>query len=400
MATLIYAVSGEGRGHATRARAVIDELRSEHEVQVYTYGQGAELLRLIYRGTDVEVRELSGLHFCYSQGGSLDYLRTGAAALPFLRALPERLLTYIVTFTCNARCVMCDSWRKPSDDLSLAENERIFSQLPELDAVRLSGGEPFVRKDLPQIVELVRKQLSPLVLHITSNGFLTDRIVQLCETRDRSLPLQLLISIDGVGDKHDRVRGIAHAYDRALATVRELAPRQRELRVKLAVNQTIVDRESIEHYHMLKSVVAELGVKNHLIIAYAESATYSIRERHTVQPRFPGELQTFGEFTPSELQALLTAAEDDLADYPLPERLAKQYYIDGARSRLLERKRARTPRCVALSSHMRLLPDGSVPTCQFNTTPAGNLREQSFAEVWQSALAETQRKWVRACPGC
>ena len=130
-----------------------------------------------------------------------------------------RLLTYIVTFTCNARCVMCDSWRKPNEDLSLAELDRIFAQLPQLDAVRLSGGEPFVRKDLPEIVELVRGRLSPLLLHITSNGFLSDRIVQLCETRDRSLPLQLLISIDGVGDKHDRVRGIAHAYDRAICLI-------------------------------------------------------------------------------------------------------------------------------------------------------------------------------------
>lgn len=311
-----------------------------------------------------------------------------------------RLLTYIVTFTCNARCVMCDSWRKPSQDLSLAEIDRIFAQLPQLDAVRLSGGEPFVRKDLPEIVELVRRRLSPLLLHITSNGFLTERIVQLCEARDRSLPLQLLISIDGVGDKHDRVRGIAHAYDRALATVRALAPRQRELRLKLAVNQTIVDRESIEHYHALKAVLEPLGVKNQLIIAYKESATYDIRARHCAQPRFPGELQTFGEFTPHELEALLTAAERDLADYPLPERLAKQFYLDGARQRLLEHKASPNPACVALSSHMRLLPDGTVPTCQFNTTPAGNLREQSFEALWQSSPARTQRDWVHACPGC
>jgi len=224
--------------------------------------------------------------------------------------------------------------------------------------------------------------------------------VQLCESRDRSLPLQLLISIDGVGDKHDRVRGIAHAYDRALATVQALAPRRRELRLQLAVNQTIVDRESIEHYHALKAVLAPLGVKNQLVIAYAESATYSVRTQHCVQPRFPGELQTFGDFTPGELEQLLTAAERDLADYALPERLAKQYYLDGARRRLLEHTASPNPACVALSSHMRLLPDGSVPTCQFNTTPAGNLREQSFEQVWQSAQAETQRNWVRACPGC
>ena len=91
MSRLIYALSGEGRGHATRARTVIDELRSEHAITVYTYGQGAELLGPIYRGTDVEVRELPGLRFSYSQDGSLDYMRTGMSTLPFLRALPEHV---------------------------------------------------------------------------------------------------------------------------------------------------------------------------------------------------------------------------------------------------------------------------------------------------------------------
>ena len=44
-----------------------------------------------------------------------------------------RFLTYIVTFTCNARCIMCDSWKKPSpDDLELGEIERIFDELPPM----------------------------------------------------------------------------------------------------------------------------------------------------------------------------------------------------------------------------------------------------------------------------
>ncbi|MET0390666.1 MAG: radical SAM protein [Polyangiales bacterium] len=311
-----------------------------------------------------------------------------------------RLLTYIVTFTCNARCVMCDSWRKPSNDLSLDEIGRIFSQLPQLDAVRLSGGEPFIRKDLPQIVELVRTELQPFVLHITSNGFLTDRIVAFCEERDRSQPLQLLISIDGVGAKHDQVRGIGHAFERAIETVRALAPRQRELRLKLAVNQTIVDPEGIAHYRELRELLAPLGVRNHLIIAYDDSATYNLAAERCIGPRYPGELRTFGSFTAAELQALLDEAERDLVRYAWPERIAKRYYLDGARQRLLAREPSPNPICIALSSHMRMLPDGSVPTCQFNTVPAGNLRETPFAELWAGEQAKRQRAWVKACPGC
>ena len=88
-----------------------------------------------------------------------------------------RMLTYTVTFRCNARCIMCDSWKMSGEgDLSLEEIQRLLQQLPTMDVVRLTGGEPFVRTDLPEIVALVQKHIQPLWLHITSNGFLTDRI--------------------------------------------------------------------------------------------------------------------------------------------------------------------------------------------------------------------------------
>jgi MoaA/NifB/PqqE/SkfB family radical SAM enzyme len=55
---------------------------------------------------------------------------------------------------------------------------------------------------------------------------------------------------------------------------------------------------------------------------------------------------------------------------------------------------------VALRSHLRLLPDGGVPVCQFNTEVVGNLLRQSFDEVWRSAAAQKSRDWVDACTGC
>ena len=78
-------------------------------------------------------------------------------------------------------------------DLTLDEVDRIFSQLPVMDAIRLTGGEPFVRRDLADIGRIAQQRLKPLVLHITTNGFLTDRVVSYCEQRDRSIPLQMLV---------------------------------------------------------------------------------------------------------------------------------------------------------------------------------------------------------------
>jgi radical SAM protein with 4Fe4S-binding SPASM domain len=53
-----------------------------------------------------------------------------------------------------------------------------------------------------------------------------------------------------------------------------------------------------------------------------------------------------------------------------------------------------------LNSHLRILPNGDVPTCQFNGRLVGNLRREAFFDVWRSAAAAEQRAWVRACRGC
>src|SRR4029079_910681 len=84
--------------------------------------------------------------------------------------------------------------------------EGIFRQLPRLHAVRLTGGEPFVRKDFEAIAAPTQQLRRPALLHVTTTGFLTDRIVSFCERRDRSIPLQLLVSIDGVGENHNEIR--------------------------------------------------------------------------------------------------------------------------------------------------------------------------------------------------
>jgi AdoMet-dependent heme synthase len=312
-----------------------------------------------------------------------------------------RVLTYTVTFTCNARCIMCDSWKMESpDDLTLPEIQRIFAQMPRLDAVRLTGGEPFVRKDLDDIARLVQERLKPMVLHVTTNGFLTERIVRFCEERDRRTPLFLLISMDGARDKHNHVRGSDNAFDHCQRTLEALAPRRKELRLKLAVNQTIVDADGVEHYRLLRDFLKPYGIMNQMVMAYDVSATYNLEREVDVAPTEVGQFTTFGQFTPEQLRELLAAVEDDLPRYPFFERLAKRYYLRGIARRLLHGQGTPNPPCVALSSHLRLFPNGDVPTCQFNSRVVGNLRQQSFAEVWASARAESQREWVRACPGC
>jgi MoaA/NifB/PqqE/SkfB family radical SAM enzyme len=312
-----------------------------------------------------------------------------------------RLLTHIVTFRCNARCVMCDSWRKEGDgDMTLAQIESVYRQLPRLHAVRLTGGEPFVRVDFAEIAALAERWLDPVVLHVTSNGFLTDRIVRFCESRSRKVPLSLLVSIDGVGDKHNQVRGRRDAWEQAMATIRELGPRQSELGLRLAVNQTVVDAESARQYTALRELLRPFGVRNQVVVAYEASATYSLTRETTVEPKAPGAFTTFGQFERADLESLFAELERDIEQYAPPERAAKRYYLEGIRGRLLDGEAAPNPPCVALNAHLRLFPNGDVPTCQFNTHRVGNLTSQTFDELWRSETAAQQRRWVRACPGC
>jgi MoaA/NifB/PqqE/SkfB family radical SAM enzyme len=328
------------------------------------------------------------------------YVRALLARRQERTSLP-RMLTYIVSFTCNARCMMCDSWRKDNkDDLSLPEIERIFDQLPPMDIVRLSGGEPFVRRDLTEIARAAINKLRPALLHVTTNGFLTDRIVDFCERRPKDIPLHLLVSIDGVGERHDTIRGHRGAFEKAMDTLKALAARREELRLVLAVNQTVVDAAGAKDYGALRDLLAPLGIKNQVVVAYRESATYSVAPETNVAPAKSGRFETYGELSPEDLEQLFAAIEEDLASYPIPQRAAKRYYLDGIRNRLLERRLSPNPPCVALHAHMRLFPNGDVPICQFNSRRVGNLRETPFNEVWFGEAAEKGRNWVRHCVGC
>jgi MoaA/NifB/PqqE/SkfB family radical SAM enzyme len=284
--------------------------------------------------------------------------------------------------------------------MSLPEIERIFDQLPRMDAVRLTGGEPFLRTDLAEVAGSVARKLRPLVLHVTTNGLLTDRIVDFCERRDKRLGLEILVSIDGVGDKQNQVRGSRTAWQRAMRTLHALAPRQQELRLRLSVNQTIVDAEGVEHYRRLGDILRPLDVRHQMVVAYARSATYDVRPGVELAPSGAGEFATFGRFTRRDLARLFDAVQADLAGMPGGVRLAKGFYLDGIRNRLLHNMAAPNPRCVALRSHLRILPDGGVPTCQFNSRSIGNLRQDRFGALWRGSAAREQRRWVDRCPGC
>ncbi len=123
--------------------------------------------------------------------------------------------THTVTFRCNFKCVMCDSWKKPlEDELTVPEIREIFSQIGRLDVIKISGGEPFVRLDLADIINTIDETSSPEFIHITTNGSLKDRILKTLGALRSKRKLHVRVSIDAIGRDHDRVRGVRGAFGR------------------------------------------------------------------------------------------------------------------------------------------------------------------------------------------
>lgn len=83
MGNIFYGLAGEGRGHATRARAVVEALRLRHRVTLFTSDCALDMLGPLYQGTDVRVVPVPGLHFTYNRSGQVDLLGTVAGAARF-----------------------------------------------------------------------------------------------------------------------------------------------------------------------------------------------------------------------------------------------------------------------------------------------------------------------------
>ena len=203
-----------------------------------------------------------------------------------------------------------------------------------------------------------------------------------------------------MSDKHNHVRGRDTAWDTTSETVRALAPRQQELNLQLSVNQTIVDSEGIEQYRQLRDYLRPMNVRVNVVMAYDASATYSLKLDTAVARSQIGQFTTFGDFDPNRVRELADEVEADLDAFPWADRVAKRYYWRGVRGRLAQDSDALNPSCVALNSHLRIYPNGDVPVCQFNSRRVGNLRKQTFDEIWYGDAIAREREWVRKCPGC
>jgi len=141
-----------------------------------------------------------------------------------------------ITHRCIARCTMCNIWRIPPDvpDLLMHDwidllSSDLFLDLRELD---ITGGEPFLRKDLPDLIssvcELKQRNLRELrSIAITTNGLLTHRVLEYTEKmlttlKDAHTELVMVCAMDAIGEKHDKIRNYQNAWSCVDQTIERL----------------------------------------------------------------------------------------------------------------------------------------------------------------------------------
>ena len=175
-----------------------------------------------------------------------------ADALGLLKPLKLRLG---LTNRCNSRCIMCNVWKMTDNEatsidseLRTDEYERIFKVnagfFSQLNHVALTGGEPTLRRDLVEICRIVHAHDPRISLSFNSNGFSTARVLKYTEAILEFHPrLSVMISLDGLGEHHDVVRGVPNVFPRVLATIEELDKlRQSNARMKLEINYVMTPR--------------------------------------------------------------------------------------------------------------------------------------------------------------
>ena len=159
--------------------------------------------------------------------------------------------TVIVTYRCNARCTMCSRYQAPSR----AEEEisvETIRKLPSMYFTNITGGEPFLREDLKDIVRELYKKSDRIV--ISTNGFFTDRILDLC----REFPdVGIRISIEGLEKTNNEIRGLEDGFNRGYTTLKKL----RHMGMKdVGFGMTVQDRNAADLVPLYK-LSDELGME-------------------------------------------------------------------------------------------------------------------------------------------
>lgn len=298
-----------------------------------------------------------------------------------------RQLFWECTWRCNLSCLHCGSDCKSSSMLPDMPAEdflrAIDSLLPHVDPHRLNivitGGEPLVRSDLEKVgLELYRRELP---WGIVTNGML------LSDSRFRSLRQaglhNLTISLDGLEETHNWMRGNALSFGRALGAIR-MAAKAGNLNFDVV---TCVNRRSLDELDAVKELLVEAGVKKWRLFTIFPSGRAAAHPEFDLTGEEVTQLMDFIVATRGEGRIKASfCCEGFLGAY---EGQVRDYFFE----------------CAAGVSVGSVLLDGGIGACPSIRADyrQGNIYKDDFWDVWQNRFEQYRdRRWMKrgVCAGC
>ena len=258
-----------------------------------------------------------------------------------------------ITYKCNSRCVMCDIWKREDHSSEITPND-ILNLPNDLEDINISGGEPFLRADLPEIIMSIRKACPKARIIISSNGFATDLIVRQMKKIAEIYPeIGIAISIDGIGEEHEKVRGINGGYASVLNTIQEL----KKIKIKnIKIGFTLGDYnigELKKVYHLSR----DLGVEFSCAVVHSSENYFGKENKHEKKEEMA--------------RALDWLIQKELKSWS-PKRWGRAYFAYGLKMLVLKKVRILPDYSGFLNCFID--PRGNIYPCDMSTVKMGNLK--------------------------
>jgi MoaA/NifB/PqqE/SkfB family radical SAM enzyme len=318
-------------------------------------------------------------------------------------------VTFSVTRRCQSRCRTCLIWKNCGDghtsrDIDIDTIERLFRSIGWTYFFNVSGGEPFLREDLPEIIRLAARHMRPAVIHIPTNALMperialaTEEILQIIATEAPGTVLTIKPSFDGIGSAHDEIRGVPGNFQRLLETLDRLKQlRERHGNLHLGVG-TVVSRFNQHQLASIMEYADGLGIDTYINeVAEEREEFFNLGTGITPEGESYAEIMTlFKRQVRSRMKGMKLLSRITTA--------MRIVYYDLA-SEILQRNEQVIP-CYAGILNVHINSDGGVWPCAVLAYGGefGKLSfDNEFHDLWSSRRASVVRRSIRnrecACP--
>jgi MoaA/NifB/PqqE/SkfB family radical SAM enzyme len=300
-----------------------------------------------------------------------------------------KALSLEITHRCVCRCMMCNIWKIPNNvpELSISDwgkllESGVFSGLVELD---ITGGEPFLVDDLPgffgRLVQLKNNRLGRLrSVAITTNGVLTNKVLQstaaiLQTLKGSGIQLVLACAMDGVDEKHDRIRGLPGAFRKMQATLQGLLSlREQNPSLVLGIKSTILP-ENVGQIHAIAAFARQQDLFSIISPCIITGGRFLNRD---LAPKL--------DFNTGQREAMLQFFADNDNGWTIHSHSVTRVL----RGNPIRRK------CGCGFHYAFVRSTGEVHLCPLLATSAGSVKTDKFESIWSSQKA----KDIRGQVGC